>query len=61
MFIDIDCAQIKKHGQNAFGDYFVSKRADNQERVLAVLSDGLGSGVKANILSCMQGKSLIFR
>ena len=53
MFIDIDCAQIKKYGQNAFGDYFVSKRTDNQERVIAVLSDGLGSGVKANILSCM--------
>ena len=53
MFIDIDCSQIKKFGQNAFGDYFVSKRSDNQERLIAVLSDGLGSGVKANILSCM--------
>ena len=59
MFIDIDCAQIKKHGQNAFGDYFVSKRADNQERVLAVLSDGLGSGIKANILSCMTSTMLL--
>ena len=53
MFIDIDCTQIKKHGQNAFGDYFTSKRSENQERLIAVLSDGLGSGVKANILSCM--------
>lgn len=59
MFIDIDCAQIKKFGQNAFGDYFVSKRSDNQERVLAVLSDGLGSGIKANILSCMTATMLI--
>jgi len=59
MFIDIDCAQIKKHGQNAYGDYFVSKRSDNQERVLAVLSDGLGSGIKANILSCMTATMLI--
>ncbi len=59
MFIDIDCAQIKKHGQNAFGDYFVSKRTDNQERVLAVLSDGLGSGIKANILSCMTSTMLL--
>ena len=59
MFIDIDCSQIKKYGQNAFGDYFISKRADNQERVLAVLSDGLGSGIKANILSCMTSTMLV--
>lgn len=59
MFIDIDCAQVKKFGQNAFGDYFISKRSSNQERVLAVLSDGLGSGIKANILSCMTATMLI--
>ena len=59
MFIDIDCSQIKKFGQNAFGDYFVSKRSENQERLIAVLSDGLGSGVKANILSCMTSTMLM--
>ena len=59
MFIDIDCAQIKKFGQNAYGDYFGSKRSANQERVLAVLSDGLGSGIKANILSCMTATMLL--
>ena len=59
MFIDIDCAQIKKFGQNAYGDYFVSKRADNQERLIAVLSDGLGSGIKANILSCMTANMML--
>lgn len=59
MFIDIDCAQIKKFGQNAYGDYFISKRSDNNERVLAVLSDGLGSGIKANILSCMTATMLV--
>ncbi|MBR3675687.1 MAG: SpoIIE family protein phosphatase [Alphaproteobacteria bacterium] len=58
MFIDIDCAQIKKFGQNAFGDYFISKRSDNQKRLIAVLSDGLGSGIKANILSCMTATML---
>ena len=59
MFIDVDCSQIKKFGQNAYGDYFVSKRTDNQERLIAVLSDGLGSGVKANILSCMTATMLL--
>ncbi|MBR1605421.1 MAG: SpoIIE family protein phosphatase [Alphaproteobacteria bacterium] len=59
MFIDVDCSQIKKFGQNAFGDYFVSKRSDKQERLIAVLSDGLGSGIKANILSCMTSTMLL--
>lgn len=59
MFVDIDCSQIKKFGQNAFGDYFSSKRTNNQDRLLAVLSDGLGSGIKANILSCMTTTMLL--
>ena len=53
MFIDIDCSQMKKYNQNAYGDYFVSKRYPDESRLIAVLSDGLGSGIKANILSCM--------
>ena len=59
MFIDIDCHQIKKYNQNAFGDYFVSKRYPDEERLIAVLSDGLGSGIKANILSCMTATMLL--
>ncbi len=58
MFIDIDCSQMKKYNQNAFGDYFVSKRFPNESRLVAVLSDGLGSGIKANILSCMTATML---
>ncbi|MDR2604432.1 MAG: SpoIIE family protein phosphatase [Desulfovibrio sp.] len=57
MFIDIDSAQYKKYNQNAYGDYFLSKRS--AERVIAVLSDGLGSGIKANILSCMTSVMLL--
>lgn len=59
MFIDIDCSQMKKYNQNAFGDYFVSKRYPDEERLVAVLSDGLGSGIKANILSCMTATMLL--
>ncbi len=59
MFIDIDCYQIKKHNQNAFGDYFTSKRYPNEAKLIAVLSDGLGSGIKANILSCMTATMLL--
>ncbi|KXS56612.1 MAG: hypothetical protein AMR96_01610 [Candidatus Adiutrix intracellularis] len=59
MFIDIHCTQVKKYGQNAFGDYFISKRLSREGRITAVLSDGLGSGVKANILACMTATMLL--
>src|SRR5574344_1388122 len=59
MFIDIDCSQTKKYNQNAYGDYFVSKRYPDEGRLIAVLSDGLGSGIKANILSCMTATMLL--
>src|SRR5574344_906908 len=59
MFIDIDCSQLKKYNQNAYGDYFLSKRYPDLGRLIAVLSDGLGSGIKANILSCMTATMLL--
>lgn len=59
MFIDIACNQLKKYNQNAFGDYFVSKRYPDEAKLIAVLSDGLGSGIKANILSCMTATMLL--
>lgn len=59
MFIDIDVAQQKKYNQNAFGDYFAIKRFPETGRLLAVLSDGLGSGIKANILACMTSTMLL--
>ena len=58
MFIDIDCAQMKKYNQNANGDFFVSKRFPEESRLVAVLSDGLGCGIKASILSCMTATML---
>ena len=59
MFIDIACAQKKKYNQNAYGDYFTSTRFPHMNRVVAVLSDGLGSGIKANILACMTSTMLL--
>lgn len=59
MFIDIDCSQLKKYNQNAYGDYFASKRYPDEGRLIAILSDGLGSGIKANILSCMTATMLL--
>ena len=59
MFIDIDCAQEKKYNQNTYGDYFLSKRYPQSGDLIAVLSDGLGSGIKANILATMTATMLL--
>lgn len=53
LFLEVDFAQKRKHGEHICGDAFQSQRLDNNTRILAVLSDGLGSGVKANILATM--------
>ncbi|MCD8024514.1 MAG: SpoIIE family protein phosphatase [Candidatus Gastranaerophilales bacterium] len=59
MFIDIGCCRKKKYNQNAYGDCFISKRYKDKGRVTGVLSDGLGSGIKANILACMTATMLL--
>jgi len=52
---DIDYSQCQKYGQNVCGDTFLCSR-NAEGRIIAVLSDGLGSGIKANILSSMTAK-----
>jgi len=59
MFIDVGFCQKKKHDENACGDFFVSKRNKDTDKVTAILADGLGSGIKANILSCMTATMLL--
>ncbi len=51
--IEVDSAQIRKQGQYACGDAFLSRRLAEEHRVLCVLADGLGSGIKANVLSTL--------
>lgn len=52
---DIDYYQCRKNGQHVCGDTFMCIRSE-EGRIIAVLSDGLGSGIKANILSSMTAK-----
>jgi hypothetical protein len=49
--IDVDCCQRAKQGQFVAGDVFLSRKIKEEGRVIAVLSDGLGSGVKASVLA----------
>lgn len=51
MFIDVDYGQLSKNGEIVCGDVFQSRKIKNENRLIAVLSDGLGSGIKANILA----------
>ncbi len=53
IFIDVDYAQIYKHGQKIGGDVFLLSRNPESNQIVCTLSDGLGSGVKANVLASL--------
>lgn len=45
---------LKNHdGEHICGDVFLSKRIKEENRIIVVLSDGMGHGVKANILATL--------
>lgn len=52
-FIEMESAQITKTGQAACGDDVRFLTVERENRHLAALSDGLGSGVKAHVLATM--------
>ena len=51
--IEVAYSQLEKHGQKVAGDTVRLRRIPEEERALVVLSDGLGSGVKASVLSTL--------
>ena len=51
--IDIDYSQLFKSGQKIGGDVFLLNRDEGSNVITATLSDGLGSGVKANVLASL--------
>lgn len=53
IFIEIDCFQKNKAGNMVCGDSYMSQRLQDEDRIISVLSDGLGSGIKASVLSTM--------
>ena len=53
LFIEMECAQHTKTGQAACGDDVRFLTIEKENRHLCALSDGLGSGVKANVLATM--------
>lgn len=52
-FIEVECFQLNKEGNILCGDVFLSRKVKNEDRVVVAFSDGLGSGVKANVLATL--------
>jgi hypothetical protein len=58
-FIEVGSFLKRKAGQNADGDVFLSKKNITGGRIVTALSDGLGSGIKANVLASLTATMLI--
>jgi hypothetical protein len=59
-FVEIECCQRTKDGESVCGDDFQSILLNEEGRYISVLSDGLGSGIKASLLANMT-TSMILR
>jgi hypothetical protein len=52
-FIEVTCQQKPHHEARVCGDVFLSKRIKEEGRIIAVLADGIGHGIKANLLATL--------
>jgi len=52
-YIEVNSQQRSYDGERICGDVFLYKYIKEENRVVAVLSDGMGHGVKANILATL--------
>jgi hypothetical protein len=51
--VDVGHFQCNHEGEKICGDVFLSKRFVDENRVVCVLSDGMGHGVRANVLATL--------
>lgn len=59
LFCDIACKQQNCKDERICGDTFMYHHTNSASRSIAVLSDGMGHGVKANILSTLTASMII--
>lgn len=52
-YTEVNCQQRNHAGERICGDVFITKRIKEEGRTIVVLSDGMGHGVKANILATL--------
>ena len=58
-FVEVGSFQRPKSGQAISGDVFLSEKVKHEPRIVSVLSDGLGSGVKASVDRMRGGVELV--
>lgn len=56
IFMECGFVSLNKHGEKICGDYYTMVKKEDTTTI--VLSDGLGSGIKANILATLTSKIL---
>ncbi|AQQ09481.1 stage II sporulation protein E [Sedimentisphaera cyanobacteriorum] len=52
-FVEVGSFQKSKEGMGSPGDVFYSSRTEDGQRTICILADGLGSGIKANVLATL--------
>jgi len=52
-FIEVDCQQKNFGTQRICGDVFLTGKVKEENRIIMVLSDGMGHGVKASVLGTL--------
>ncbi|MGM0572713.1 MAG: SpoIIE family protein phosphatase, partial [Bacteroidota bacterium] len=52
-YIEVGSAQRNHVGERICGDVFLSTKVKEEGRTIVVLSDGMGHGVKANLLATL--------
>ncbi|MDD2217108.1 MAG: SpoIIE family protein phosphatase [Eubacteriales bacterium] len=55
---DIGCTSLTKAGEQACGDHFQIVEQQGENSLVIVMADGLGSGIKASILSTLTARIL---
>ncbi len=55
-YIEVGSAQRSHVGERICGDVFLSEKVKEEGRTVVVLSDGMGHGVKANLLATLTAK-----
>lgn len=59
LYIEVHCQQKNHDGERICGDVFRSVRIREEKRIVAILSDGMGHGVKANVLATLTATMML--
>ncbi len=53
LHVDVDCQQKMADGEVICGDVFHSRRISGEGRYILILTDGIGHGIRANVLATL--------